>query len=54
MSIFLSISVPIFDFFVENLTLLLGLTGNHDFIAKKEPVVASETMLGHTKIRSEK
>lgn len=24
--------------------LRLGLTGNHDFIAKKEPVVASETM----------
>ena len=41
----MSISVPTFGFFGEKLTLWLGLTGNHDFIAKKEPVVSSETML---------
>ena len=41
---FLSISVPNFGFFGEKLTLWPGLTGNHDFIAKKEPVVSSETM----------
>ena len=40
--------MPNFGFFGEKLTLWLGLTGNHNFIAKKEPIVASETMLDIT------
>ena len=44
---FLSISVPNFGFFGEKLTLWLGLTGNHDFVAKNQPVVGSETMHGY-------
>ena len=46
---FLSISIPNFGFFGEKLTLWLGLTGNHDFIAKNQPVVGSETMAYYSK-----
>ena len=43
---FLSISILNFGFFREKLTLWLGLAGNHDFIAKNQLVVGSESMIG--------